>query len=432
MNLTYRMVLRVSILSLVLLVLAMIVVVHNNRQTVLAEIRSSVRFVQQIVQTHFHAESNRNFAELAQQLEDELSIFNKVHNAEVTLYRAGTEPRVLSRTTSRQGHVSPRWFLNLIGTTPIEHRSTFKGPDGVAFDMVIRSYPGAEIDQAWGDVWGLFNLLLLFALLLNAMVLEVLRPMDLVLTALDKIEHGNYRVRLPLFHLSEWRRVASKFNHMAGVMWHSSELNKALTRRSLTIQEQERRNLAQELHDELGQSMSAIRALSVAIQRSGIDAIDQIHKSAKRITDVGGGLYDAARQMMRRLRPVVLDELGLVAATAEVVSDWNENHPERNCRFVHHGDFGNLDDQVKINLYRIVQESLTNVAKYAGPCTTEIRLTRLNGTISDIGQEQTDLSSVELVISDDGVGFDPATTTWSLGLSGIRERTEAVRGVWKL
>ena len=384
------------------------------------------------METRFHAQSKRDFTELAQQLQDELSIFNKVHNAEVVLRRAGAPALVLASAVPRQITDTPRWFLAMMGPRPIEYRSTLTGPDGVPFEIAIRAYPGAEIAQAWGDVWGLLNLLFLFALLLNATVfvsmVEVLRPMDLVLTALDKIEHGNYRVRLPLFHSPEWRRVAGKFNHMASVMWHSSELNKTLTRRSLTIQEQERRILAQELHDELGQSMSAIRALSVAIQRSGVDAMTEIHRSAKRITDIGAGLYDAARQMMRRLRPVLLDELGLVAAAEEVVNDYNQDHSDGFCRFVHHGDFTDLDDQVRINLYRIIQESLTNVSKYAGSCTVDISLEHKNAA----GGQSHEPAQIELRIADNGFGFDPDTTTWSLGLSGIRERIEALRGHWRL
>src|SRR5690606_20100522 len=100
---------------------------------------------------------------------------------------------------------------------------------------------------------------------------------------------------------------------LASVLGASKSENDRLTRKSLMIQEQERRVLAQELHDAMGQSVSAIKAIAVGIRQRGQDDA-QIVEGARRIEEASGAIYSSVKGMIGRLRPAVLDELGLVAA----------------------------------------------------------------------------------------------------------------------
>lgn len=126
--------------------------------------------------------------------------------------------------------------------------------------------------------------------------------------------------------------------------------------------------------------------------------------------------------MMRRLRPVLLDELGLVRALQDLVDGWNQRHAETFCRLETHGSLGNLGDAVNITVHRAVQECLTNVGKHAGASEVAVGVERASG-----GDER-----VRVTIGDNGAGFDAASVPRGLGLLGMRERVDALRGTFEL
>jgi two-component system sensor histidine kinase UhpB len=149
-----------------------------------------------------------------------------------------------------------------------------------------------------------------------------------------------------------------------------------------------------------------------------------VSDSARTIADTSQRVYDVVRNMMRRLRPVILDELGLVPALQTVIDDWNEGHEEAFCRFRSDGDLSTLNDEIKINVYRIVQEALTNVTKHARATAVDIEIRR---RIGPSGADE-----LLLHIADDGAGMDTEKRSWGLGLLGMRERCEALNGSFTL
>jgi two-component system sensor histidine kinase UhpB len=245
-----------------------------------------------------------------------------------------------------------------------------------------------------------------------------LRPVERIVAAMAGIEQGDYRARLPVFELPELATLASKFNRMAEVLERSRAQNRYLAQQTMAIQEDERRAMAHELHDELGQSISAIKA--VAESMGQVDRSGPVKSGAATIAEISSHMYVVVRGMLRRLRPVLLDEFGLVRALENLVDGWNDRHPEAFCRFNARGELGDLDDAANIALYRAVQECLTNASKHAAATEVAVELTRA------------DDGGVRLTIADNGVGFDPATAPPGLGLLGMRERVEALGGAFVL
>jgi signal transduction histidine kinase len=127
-------------------------------------------------------------------------------------------------------------------------------------------------------------------------------------------------------------------------------------------------------------------------------------------------MYGVVRDMMNRLRPVALEELGLVTAIERLVDGWNDHQEECFCALSISGDYDETDEDTAITLYRIVQEALTNVAKHAAAEKVEIRLER------DTSRE------IVLIIRDDGRGFEQNSRHNGMGLLGMRERVEALNG----
>jgi len=146
-----------------------------------------------------------------------------------------------------------------------------------------------------------------------------------------------------------------------------------------------------------------------------------VQRSAKAIIEVSGQVYDVVRSLMRRLRPVALDELGLRSAIEYGIEQWRRRHPAVRCTFVTEGDLDDLGEQMNITLYRLAQECLTNVAKHAQATEVAISLVRADG--DDPGCEV-----VRFSFEDNGHGFNPGLRSDGLGLIGLRERVEALGG----
>jgi glucose-6-phosphate-specific signal transduction histidine kinase len=199
--------------------------------------------------------------------------------------------------------------------------------------------------------------------------------------------------------------------------------NRRLSQRYLQIQEEERRFLARELHDELGQSLNAIKVDAVNIRAAVSDRPD-VGRSAQAIIDVSSKVYDVVRSLLRRLRPVALDELGLASAVQFSVDEWQRRHKGVDCVLSIDGAFEGLNEDANITAYRFVQECLTNVARHAGARRIEVSLRR---RIVDSGSDQ-----LEMFVEDNGRGIDTAAPRTGLGLIGLRERVEALGGRFEI
>jgi signal transduction histidine kinase len=194
--------------------------------------------------------------------------------------------------------------------------------------------------------------------------------------------------------------------------------NHALLQRILEIQETERKRIAQDLHDDLGQYLNAIKAQAASLLLDNTSSSDT-RSTAQRIAQTAEYSYQAARQMMHSLRPVALDELGLAAALEHLVETWASTQLLSNnlthYRISINGDIDGLDEQTNIAIFRIVQESLTNIAKHAKANVATISI-HYSG------------NHLALRIKDDGVGLSIGEHTGGYGLIGIAERAEALGG----
>jgi two-component system sensor histidine kinase UhpB len=193
--------------------------------------------------------------------------------------------------------------------------------------------------------------------------------------------------------------------------------NRDLSQRLILVQEDERRALARELHDEFGQSCTAIRtdANYIFHARPGDDA--GILASARRIDHTAHHLHALCRGMLARLRPPALDSLGLTAALQELCESWEEQTGVA-CHFFPQDVPLEVSDAIAVTCYRLVQEALTNVTRHAG--ASQVRI--------DLGRSA-DAGSVKLRIEDDGCGMTaPQAFTSGLGIVGMRERVAALHG----
>jgi signal transduction histidine kinase len=193
--------------------------------------------------------------------------------------------------------------------------------------------------------------------------------------------------------------------------------NRELAQQLLRVQENERRTLARELHDELGQHCHAIRIEAAFLQRSD----DPVQSRAAVLRTAGNAeaLVNNVRSLLRRLRPAELDELGLVAALQALCESWEERSGVP-CIFRHAGPLETLGENIDTAVYRVTQEALTNVMRHAHASQVQINL------------QHTAPAAVELQVRDDGRGFDPGCDSRGLGLLGAAERAAAIGGTLQI
>lgn len=198
--------------------------------------------------------------------------------------------------------------------------------------------------------------------------------------------------------------------------------NRLLTQRLFSLQESERRHLARELHDELGQWLTAIQAEAGAIcTSSGAEKEPGIYASAQAIGNSADNIHKVVRRILHRLRPALLDQLGLADSLNELAAQWRKHHPKIVCDLELDGDFSGLVEPLTITLYRIVQEALTNIANHAQASHANVWLRRVPG-------EAAVPEHLLLTVQDNGKGLDPRLPLKGLGMLGMRERVIASGG----
>lgn len=202
--------------------------------------------------------------------------------------------------------------------------------------------------------------------------------------------------------------------------------NRLLVRKLLAIQEEERRHLAHELHDEIGQSLTAIQAEAEMVRRRSRSSDEEIRASAHTILSVSTNIYGAVHAILERLRPAALDNLGLVDSLRDAINSWQAREPDTVCRLRIRGNLANLGEQVNITIYRAVQECLTNISNHAAAREVVVELAaREPGKEGDTEGRG---GCVTLEVRDDGKGIEPDTQRRGFGLIGMRERVEALDG----
>jgi glucose-6-phosphate-specific signal transduction histidine kinase len=201
------------------------------------------------------------------------------------------------------------------------------------------------------------------------------------------------------------------------------EEKRFLAQKCMAVQEEERRYLARELHDELGQCITAIQADAAIIQDLSGPCDTRLKASAGAIQGVSSRIYEVVHSLMLRYRPGVLDDLGLVETIRDEVNAWQARQPDTVYTLNFSGHLNALGEDLNMCVYRIIQECLTNIAKYARATSVHIGI-----SIMRTGSTQ----QLRVEVQDNGSGFDPYASSGGFGLIGMRERVEAKQGKFSL
>jgi len=341
------------------------------------------------------------------------------------LSRAENRQRNLCNETVEAERTWPVWFGTLY-----EHffSPEFDVKKNISFhtmtygSIVVTLNKRIEIARAWNNVHSIIGVLFvsIFAvcILVYVTINRMLKPAQTIVTGLEKMRAGQLDTRLPSFEIMEWKRTSDAINQLAITQEQVIADNKQLALKLMNIQEEDHRYIARELHDEFGQCLAGINAVTASINQTAKTQCPQLVDEIKTISPITSHMMEILRSMLTRLRPAEVDDLGLAMSLQKLISSWNKRAKDQtHYQLKLIGDIDTLPEPLPVNIYRIVQECLTNIAKHAQASTADVSI-----------NYQLD-HQIQLEIRDDGVAdvaeFD---NTLGVGLLGIRERVMALGG----
>ena len=337
---------------------------------------------------------------------------------------AGTFRQGICSGTLADDTVAPESFAAL-------YRTVFHPGEPVTRPLVTDGNPGgvavatfdaaAQIGQSWREASRLLSImgftLVGLCLAVYAALARALRPTRAIAAGLQQLAGNDLSARLPRFDLAELSAISDVFNALAQKLQTTLAERNALTRELIAVQDEERRHLARELHDEFGQSLTAIAARAAAAAHTAERDCPALLDECRGISRTTAGLMDTLRGALLRLRPPDVEELGLTLSLESLVASWNGVEKGR-TRFeiAASGPIDDLPPGACASLYRIAQEAITNAAKHAQARRVQLRL--------QAGDDE-----IVLSVEDDGEAADGGLAPKAgMGLLGMQERVVSLGG----
>jgi two-component system sensor histidine kinase UhpB len=430
MRLRTRLNLVVTALSAAFVIVLIAAEVQSTRASVREEIEAANRVASQLLGRLAAAYSQVGGPELVLQFLQQLG---RVRANEVSLQAATGE--VLYRSppaTYKAGREAPIWFAHLLAPQPATY--TFPLQGGLL--LVVQAQPSRAMLDAWDDVTRLSAIAAAMFIIVNGLafwsVKRALAPVPVIANGLERIQQGDLAFRLPPLAGNEAHAIGAAFNRMAQSLQdkvlverkaHDAEarLEERREMASLADQrvEEERRLIAHELHDEFGQSVTAIRSLALAIATQGDVRTVATGEVARLIADEAGRLYDAMHGLIPRLAPLSLDSLGLAATLESLVRDWQRRHPSITLSLRQELPI-ELGPSITLAIYRVAQEGLINALRHAQASRVDVVV-------------DCDAQRIIATVTDDGVGLP---IDWArpghFGLRGMADRVQQLGGTFNI
>jgi two-component system, NarL family, sensor histidine kinase UhpB len=335
--------------------------------------------------------------------------------------RTGTETAAQSPTEVRTplGSV-PHWFVDLLGLPKIGASFPVK-IDGKQVGHILFSPDlAADIYEKWIGFLALVSSAIALMVLTSTIayftagnVLDALRSLA---EGLTRMRTGDYEHLIAASGPPEIRKGSEEANELARTLSRLSQDNRGLLRKIVSLQDDERRDIARDLHDELGPLLFGIRANAVALQ-DGAPQNRKLGASVEAMLGSVEALQQANRRILDRLRPLHIQELGLEKSVQTLLRYARTQAPGLQLTLRIDPRLNGVDGLLSQTVYRVIQEGLTNVLRHANANTMSVE-----ATIE--GQQ------VSVEICDDGVGF-PSDRPFGRGLTGMHERIRALSGTFE-
>ena len=312
---------------------------------------------------------------------------------------------------------APEWFTRAVTGAPLQAILPLDEPFRSVGRLSLLADPHNEVAEAWSDLLLTVAIMAVFFSLVLALafstIRRALRPLRTVCAALSQIGEGDYAARLP--HLDrELEPLRLGFDTMAGRLAAMRAQNSALHEQILNLQEEERAELARDLHDEVAPFLFSVGADAAMIRQYLLaGAAAEVGPRAEAIADSVRHMQKHLKAVLRRLAPETLIDLGLAGAVDNLVAFWRVRRPA--VAFTLALSEEPIDPPLDAVAFRVVQESLSNAIRHGDPTAILVRVDAAAGAVT-------------VVVQDDGGGFAQREAPLGFGLAAMGERVRAVGG----
>lgn len=419
---------RVSLFALIVLLLGAAVTLLEARYRIRGDIQRTGTAIRQLITD----EINRNYSAYNTPLAElnldlaALKAIGQVLNFCIEMrdfYTHAMHRRCFASTTELPAPVDAfmRW---VIGEDSVYRGSIGQYPGITAGQLVVTPNFGSEVlelAETLGNLLAVSVMILFLSFFVYRPVRNALAPSEAVLDTLSRMEQGDLQARMPNFALIELNRIGEGFNHLADRLESTIHSQQRLARRLLSAREEERQYLSRELHDEFGQYLASLNAEAAFARELADEGVPALRPCVDSIAKTVEHMMETLQQILHRLRPIGLEEFGLLPSLEQLIAGWNQRCRDSRFTLAVDGEFDDLPDNINVSLYRIIQESLTNAVRHGQPGQVEVILQRRP-------------ANLVLEIRDDGQGratSDAAGKAGRLGgfgRLGMEERVLALGG----
>ena len=418
------------------------VTIFQTRNSVQIEVAASMKLadllVQEAIQTQQYAAAERVLPGLPLQLRFLRHV--RISVRDPTGHTVTEHPDSSDGAKDEDRAAPPAWFAALVASPAERHEFPVVANGERLGSVLVTGEPRDEIAEAWEH----FAALATVALALNAAVIgilyllfgQVLDPIARLASGLSDLERRNYGVRLPPPKVAELAAITVRFNALAQALDTTRNENERLNHRLITVQDDERRNIALELHDEVGPCLFGLKAAVSSISTVAGTLEDagrwRVTECTREMLTVIEHMQAMNRGLLNRLRPMALGHVPLKNMLSELVQDRARQHPDITFSFSGDQLSNSHGDSVDLTIYRCTQESLTNAIKHANAKRVDVTLIEASHEANhEEGDDRQRLRQLKLVIHDDGHGFDP-TEPIGFGFLGMQERVQALGGKYSV
>lgn len=413
-----------SVVTIVVFAVLILVEVTATRSAVREEMEASGRIAAQLLGRIGNFYASEDLPELVHFLRTT----GRVRANDIELIdKSGTLLYQSPPSTYKAGRYAPEWYSALVAPPTV--RRVVELDDA---QIVISTNSTRAILDGWDNLRDILLAQLILFVLADLIIFWLvgrwLAPLEKIERGLSEIEQGSHEARLPPLPGKEAGQMGRAFNRMAQAVEDSIVVRQASAEAQARLDaqreftkllhariEEERAALARELHDELGQSLTAIRSIAKSMMQHPDVAGRPLEAHVHMLFETAGMTSDAMHRMIPRLRPIQLEGMGLIDAVRDLLTDTQLKNPDIHFELVAGEELLQLTDQLELTAYRIVQESVTNVVRHSGATRARVTIAMHDGVLA-------------LSIADNGKGAETLNRDGHYGVRGMQERAESHGG----
>jgi len=431
----WQLMISISVISIGAVLLSIILAVVDARSRVEVEVNAASETARQLLTDLIkRLAADGDIRDLQQLVPEQLKYSRHVRilatDSEGNLKQIAPDTNAESRIEHAER--APQWFANLVGPkVGSREMRVMLGTNRVG-SIVITGEPLDELGEVWDEVtrraviW--LGITALMLALLYVVLGRLLNPLVGLASGMQKLEDGNFSTRIAEPHMRELKSIASRFNMLAEALGKARAENSKLYRNVIELQEDERRQIANELHDEAGPCLFGITANVSSIRRFADQApdtlavpiknrLDEIHEVTERLKTIN-------RDLLRRLRPVELGRIPLEELITSLIAGFGRRHSEVTFAVAIGPLAESYGEAVDLTVFRCVQESLTNAMRHGRATRVDIEIHDVSSAANGSGRNA---HTLRLSIHDNGVGLAPGAST-GIGMTAMRERVGGLGG----